>query len=128
MIRHANSFAILFVCISSILIAYAGIPGEYEKTPKSDFGKLKEKLEKSNFRAIIGGPRNSSATITKIDSAIQQVIKGTKYKIVATIEINGGPKKCCFSVYEDLPPNDTFQVNQTIPCDTNFNIDCTVPK
>lgn len=110
MFRRVNIFVIAFVCISSISIVHAGVPGGYSETPEREYDKLKIKLQNSNLGSALG-PKSSCVNVVDILSAYQQVVAGMNYKIEAIVEINGKPKECCFKVYQNLPPNPHFNVN-----------------
>lgn len=103
MIRQANIFAILFICISHILFANAGLPGGYSPVAESQLGSLQAKLQNSNFQTALG-TKDSGAKVVKINSAYQQVVAGMNYQINATVLVNKEPQNCCFEIFQSLPP------------------------
>lgn len=126
MFHLANIFVFLFYCISSILIADAGLPlppaatirerpltrraGGYYETPKSAYENLKVELQNSNVASALS-TRDSCVRVVKILSAYQQVVAGMNYKIKATIKINNRLKVCCFKVFRGLSRDAQFNVN-----------------
>lgn len=98
--------ALSFVLISLHLSADAQrTVGGFSPTPKDQYSKLQNQLQSS----IASGTGNSCIKVEEITRAKQQVVAGVNYLIDAILSENKKLYKCCFRVFQSLPPP-TFEV------------------
>lgn len=109
MSRETIVSAFLLGLTSTLIFVDAQILGGYSPMPPTEYGDLVIQLDKSNMASALN---KREVFIIQITSALQQVVAGLNFKIVAKTCVECSEQMCCFKAFQNLSGNFSVECAQ----------------